>query len=66
VRRIVERCWPPVGSGVQPASEARFLAGYLFSGAEGPAAAARVDETVRARPGLAGIPLLGAWTERAA
>ena len=63
-RTIVERFWAPVGSGVQPLSETRFLARYLFSGAEGRQAAQKVDATIRDLPGFAGIPLLEAWIDR--
>jgi len=63
-RFLVERFWGPVGTGVQPPSETRFLASYLFSGAEGRAAARRVDERIRQLPGFEDIPLLEAWIER--
>jgi len=63
-RFLVERFWGPVGTGVQPASETRFLASYLFSGVEGGAAARRVDDRIRQLPGFDGIPLLEAWIER--
>jgi len=64
-RAIVERFWAPVGTGVQPASETRFLAEYLFSGADGVAAARKIDATIRDLPGFADIPLLEAWIARA-
>jgi hypothetical protein len=63
-RALVERFWAPVGSGVQPASETRFLAEYLFSGPDGRAAARKVDATIRELPGFGGIPLLEAWIDR--
>lgn len=63
-RALVERFWGPVGSGVQPLAETRFLARYLFSGADGRAAARKVDATIRDLPGFAGIPLLEAWIDR--
>lgn len=64
-RRLVERFWAPVGSGVQPASETRFLAAYLFADAAGREAARSVDRTIRTLPGFAGVPLLEAWLARA-
>jgi hypothetical protein len=64
-RAIIERYWAPVGSGVQPASETRFLARYLFGGRDGRAAACKVDATIHDLPGFAGIPLLDAWIARA-
>lgn len=63
-RTIVERFWGPVGSGVQPLSETRFLARYLFSGPDGLAAVRKVDTTIRDLPGFADIPLLEAWIDR--
>lgn len=63
-RAIIERFWEPVGSGVQPASETRFLAHYLFGGRDGRAAARKVDATIHDLPGFAGIPLLDAWIAR--
>jgi hypothetical protein len=63
-RALVERFWAPVGSGVQPATETRFLAQYLFGGPDGRSAARKVDATIRELPGFAGIPLLEAWIDR--
>jgi hypothetical protein len=63
-RLIVNRFWAPVGSGVQPDTELRFMARYLFDGDEGRAAARRVDETIRRLPGFAGVGLLEAWMDR--
>jgi hypothetical protein len=63
-RGIVERFWAPVGTGVQPAVETQFLARYLFSDAEGRAAAGKIDATIRELPGFDGIPLLEAWIDR--
>ena len=63
-RLLVDRFWAPVGSGVQPQAELAFLAGYLFSGTEGRAAARKVDSTIRRLPGFAAVPLLEAWMNR--
>jgi hypothetical protein len=63
-RMLIERFWAPVGSGVQPAGETRFLARYLFSGPDGLAAVRKVDATIRDLPGLAAVPLLEAWIAR--
>jgi rubrerythrin len=65
-RALVDRFWEPVGSGVQPAEETRFLAGYLFAGSQGREAAARIDERIRRLPGFGDVALLQAWMERAA
>ncbi len=63
-RFLVDRFWAPVGTGVQPAEETRFLAAYLMSDAAGRAAARRVDETIRRLPGFDDVRLLEAWIER--
>jgi rubrerythrin len=63
-RFLVERFWAPVGSGVAPAEETRFLAAYLLAGPDGRAAARKIDETIRRLPGFAGVPLVEAWVER--
>jgi hypothetical protein len=65
-RALIERFWAPVGSGVQPACETRFLARHLFSGPEGLAAVRKIDATIRDLPGLAGIRLLESWVGRSA
>jgi hypothetical protein len=59
-------CWvlAPVGSGVQPRREFRFLARYLFSDARGRAAARKADETIRRLPGFATVGLLESWLDR--
>ena len=63
-RLIIDRFWAPVGSGVQPDAELRFMARYLFGDADGRAAARRVDETIRRLPGFADVGLLEAWLHR--
>jgi len=63
-RLLIDHFWAPVGSGVQPHHETRFIAGYLFATPEGRAAAHRIDDTIRRLPGLQGTPLLCAWLER--
>jgi hypothetical protein len=63
-RFLVDRFWAPVGSGVQPAEEVRFLARYLLAGDDGLCAARTVDRTIRKLPGFAGVRLLEAWIER--
>ena len=62
-RLLVDRFWAPVGAGVQPTAELRFLAGYLFSGDEGRAAARKVDDTIRRLPGFDSVKLLEAWMD---
>jgi hypothetical protein len=62
-RLIVDSFWAPVGSGVQPSDETRFLAAYLFSGADGRSAARKVDNTIRRLPGFEDLRLLEAWID---
>lgn len=63
-RLLVDRFWAPVGSGVQPDEELRFLATYLFAGSEGRAAARKVDDTIRRLPGFETVQLLESWMDR--
>ena len=63
-RLLVDRFWAPVGSGVQPDEELRFLATYLFTDEDGRAAARKVDDTIRRLPGFATVSLLEAWMDR--
>jgi hypothetical protein len=50
--------WGPVGSGVMPKAEIRFLATYLFGDEQGLIAAKRVDRQIDRLPGLEGLHLL--------
>jgi hypothetical protein len=63
-RFLIEHFWAPVGTGVQPREETRFVAGYLFSGVGGRAAARGIDDTIARLPGLEGISPLCTWLER--
>ncbi|MBI2207008.1 MAG: ferritin-like domain-containing protein [Candidatus Rokubacteria bacterium] len=63
-RLLVERFWAPVGSGEQPRDEVRFLVDYLFTGADGRAAARKVDDTIRRLPGFRTVRLLEGWIDR--
>jgi hypothetical protein len=63
-RFLVDRFWRPVGSGVQPESEVRFMADYLFGDEEGRVAARKVDETIRRLPGFGTVRLLDSWLDR--
>jgi Fatty acid desaturase len=64
-RGLIGRFWAPVGSGVEPEPEVRFVAVHLFSGDEGRAAAQRIDETIRTLPGMGELRLFGHWLEGA-
>ncbi len=57
-RQALRYLWKPVGSGVMPAGEVRFLGAHLFSGPDGMAMARRIDRRVDGLPGLAGLHLL--------
>jgi fatty acid desaturase len=63
-RLIIERFWAPVGWGVAPAEETRFLARYLLTGPGGEAVARKIDATVRRLPGLKSVRLLRSWMAR--
>jgi len=63
-RFLVDRFWGPVGTGVAPAAETRFVATHLFGGADGRDAARRIDATIRRLPGFADVDLVEAWVDR--
>jgi hypothetical protein len=63
-RFLVDRFWGPVGSGVAPAEETRFVAQHLFSDAEGREAARQIDDTIRRLPGFADARLIEAFVDR--
>lgn len=62
-RAIVDRFWAPVGSGEQGKEELRFIAGYLFGGEDGRAAARKIDETIRRLPGFSTVRLVEHWVD---
>lgn len=57
-RMALRHYWGPVGSGVMPKAEIRFLATYLFGDEQGKEAAQRVDRQVDRLPGLSGLHLV--------
>jgi hypothetical protein len=63
-RFLVDRFWAPVGAGVRPLDEIRFIARHLFGDAEGQAAARRIDAMIRKLPGFADVQLVEAWVAR--
>jgi len=63
-RFALRRFWKPVGHGVEPEEETRFLVRYLFDGPEGEAAAARIDRNIDRLPGLSGLHLVSGVVER--
>ncbi len=54
----LRRVWRPVGSGVVPALETRFVVDHLFGGEEGMAVARRIDRRIDRLPGLQGLRLI--------
>ncbi|HXQ60847.1 MAG TPA: hypothetical protein VN796_00865 [Acidimicrobiales bacterium] len=57
-RTALRRLWAPVGSGVMPNDEIRFLVGHLFSDDAGLATARRIDRHIDRLPGLDGLHLV--------
>jgi hypothetical protein len=57
-RAALRRLWAPVGSGVMPKDEIRFLIGHLFSDPTGLASARRIDRHIDRLPGLEGLHLI--------
>jgi hypothetical protein len=57
-RLALRRFWSPVGAGVMPAGEVRFLALHLFGDLAGLEVAQRIDRQVDRLPGLEGLHLL--------
>jgi hypothetical protein len=57
-RHALKAFWRPVGSGLIPPAEMRFLARYLFGDADGFAATQRIDRRVDRLPGLADLHLV--------
>jgi len=64
VRWALTHLWRPVGAGVMPESEVRFLVDTLFGDADGREAAARIDARVGRLPGLAGLRLVASAADR--
>ncbi len=56
-RFALKHFWAPVGAGVMPDAECRFLVSHLFGGPEGQVMAERIDRRVDRLPGLAGLHL---------
>jgi len=57
-RFALRKFWSPVGAGVMPDSEVRFLGRHLFGGNDGREAARRIDRQIDRLPGLAGLHLV--------
>jgi hypothetical protein len=56
-RWALDKLWTPVGAGVQPPREVRFLVTHLFADPEGREALQRIDRRIDRMPGLAGLGL---------
>jgi hypothetical protein len=61
-RFALRHWWTPVGSGVMPAEEVKFLAAHLFGDEAGMQVARRIDRQVDRLPGLSGLHLLESST----
>ncbi|MGH7735181.1 MAG: ferritin-like domain-containing protein, partial [Gemmatimonadales bacterium] len=59
-RLALRQFWSPVGTGVMPRAEVRFLVRHLFGDADGLGAARRIDRQVDRLPGLRGLHLVEA------
>ncbi len=59
-RFTLRRVWAPVGTGVMPREETRFVISYLFGDDDGRAAAQRIDRNIDRLPGLGGLRLVEA------
>jgi hypothetical protein len=57
-RWALRRLWRPVGAGVMPPDEVRFVIGALFGDDDGQHAARRIDQRIDRLPGLAGLRLV--------
>lgn len=57
-RLALRYAWKPVGSGVMPDDEVRFMLAYLMGGPEGRSAAQKVDQKIDSLPGLDGLGLV--------
>lgn len=57
-RFALKHLWRPVGTGVRPAEESRFVVRYLFADDEGNAAIERMDRRIDRLPGQAGLHLM--------
>ncbi len=57
-RFALRHYWGPVGSGVMPKQEIRFLGTYLFGDERGREAARRIDRHIDRLPGLDGLHLV--------
>jgi hypothetical protein len=65
-RWALRRLLRPVGAGVMPPAETRFVTQYLFGATEGRRAAGRIDRRIDRLPGLGGLHLLEQATGRPA
>jgi hypothetical protein len=57
-RWALRRLWRPVGAGVMPPAETRFVTQHLFGDADGRRTAGRIDRRIDRLPGLGGLHLL--------
>lgn len=60
-RAILSRFWTPVGQGVKPESEVRWIHRFVFEGPLGKTALEQVDRIIDKLPGLDRLGLLAAY-----
>jgi hypothetical protein len=63
-RWSLDRFWTPVGAGIHPTAEVRFVAEHIFGGPDGAVAVERIDRQVDRLPGLGGQHLMGRARDR--
>lgn len=57
-RFALKHLWRPVGTGVRPIEESRFVIQHLFGGRDGDAAIERIDRRIDRLPGQSGLCLM--------
>jgi hypothetical protein len=65
-RAMLAKFWAPVGSGIMPRDDVRFLVAYLFGGPDGLVSAERIDRRISSLPGLGGLSLVRQAVDRLA
>ncbi len=63
-RTALRHLWRPVGAGVMPRADVRFLVGTLFGDDAGRAVAERIDRRIDTLPGLDGLALVQRAVDR--
>jgi rubrerythrin len=64
-RLILSHVWSPVGAGVKKLSDVSRLYNLVFPERRGEEVAREIDETIGVLPGLAGLPLMARFAQKA-